>query len=76
MLIQSWNVGAERQQELLREAEKWREVQRLPRAQRTSHIARIVGLRVGKSLIAVGRFLAQNEPEPEVEVRLKPTSTL
>lgn len=72
MLIQSWNLGAERQQELLREAEKWRQVQRLPKAQRTNRIMRIVGLRVGKSLIAVGRFLAQADPEPEVEARFKP----
>ena len=68
-----WQYGVERQQDMLREAEKHRMLRayRQPRARR--NYLRAVRSGVGRILIVLGRLLApgSSEPVPDVAVRLK-----
>jgi hypothetical protein len=61
-----WDVtlGELRQQELLREAEKWHEIQRMLNKNPASHnYLRSARSQVGRALVAAGEYLA-----PDIEV--------
>jgi hypothetical protein len=73
MLFLGWQYGVERQKEMLREAEKHRQLNALrqPGEPRNHLLALRVG--VGRILIVLGRLVApgSSEPVPDVAVRLK-----
>jgi hypothetical protein len=72
---QLWTAGKQRQQELLREAEQWRQMRDLvPQQGGRGHYLQGIHDFGGKVLAAIGRLVLQRAHKPEVKPRLKPSS--